>query len=74
MNGKRAGFYSITSRRAKHPAEFREDLAQLFAWLADGTIDPRVEERIRLAEIPDAHRQLETGGLSGKLVMVPQLA
>jgi NADPH:quinone reductase len=70
-NGKRARFYSITSYRDKHPAHFREDLGQLFAWLADGTIRPRVAERLGLADVPDAHRRLEAGGLDGKLVLVP---
>ncbi len=34
-NGKRAGFYSITSLRRSHPDWFKEDLAKLiarFAW------------------------------------------
>lgn len=70
-NGKRAGFYSITSLRKKHPDWFREDLGQLFSWLADGTIAPRVQERIRLEDVADAHRQIERGGLTGKLVIVP---
>ena len=70
-NGKRAGFYSITKLRKQHPKWFAEDLAQLFAWLADGSIDPRVQERIDLDGIADAHRRLERGGLTGKLVIVP---
>jgi len=70
-NGKRAGFYSITKMRAAHPGWFREDLAQLMAWLADGTIRPRVAERIGLADVPEAHRRIEAGGLDGKLILVP---
>jgi NADPH:quinone reductase-like Zn-dependent oxidoreductase len=70
-NGKRAGFYSITKLRKAHPDWFAEDLAQLFAWLADGSIDPRVQERIDLDDVADAHRRLERGGLTGKLVIVP---
>jgi NADPH2:quinone reductase len=72
-NGKRAGFYSITSLRKKHPDWFREDLAALFALLAAGEIAPRIAERIRLADVPDAHRRLEAGGLDGKLVIDPAL-
>ncbi len=70
-NGKRAGFYSITSMRKHHPAWFREDLSRLFAMLAEGEIAPRIEARIRLQDIPSAHEQLEAGGLTGKLVLVP---
>jgi len=70
-NGKRAGFYSITTLRKKHPEWFADDLAQLLAWLADGSIAPRVQERIDLEDVADAHRRLEAGGLTGKLVIVP---
>jgi len=70
-NGKRAGFYSITKLREKHPGWFREDLTRLLGWLADGTIAPRVAERIGLADVPEAHRRIEAGGLDGKLVIVP---
>jgi NADPH:quinone reductase-like Zn-dependent oxidoreductase len=70
-NGKRAGFYSITKLRDQHPEWFREDLGQLFALLADGEIRPRVEDRIGLDAVADAHRRIEAGGLSGKLVVVP---
>jgi NADPH2:quinone reductase len=70
-NGKRAGFYSITSMREQHPEWFREDLSQLFAMLGKGEIAPRIEARIGLSDIPAAHAQLESGGLTGKLVLVP---
>lgn len=70
-NGKRAGFYGITQLRKKHPEWFRKDLTELFGWLADGTIRPRVAARIGLGDVADAHRKLEAGGLDGKLVLVP---
>lgn len=70
-NGKRASFYSITQLRKKHPEWFREDLARLLGWLADGTIAPRVAERIGLADVADAHRRIEAGGLDGKIVITP---
>jgi NADPH:quinone reductase-like Zn-dependent oxidoreductase len=70
-NGKRAGFYSITSLRKQHPEWFREDLSQLFAWLAEGRISPRIEARIGLQDVAAAHTRLEAGGLTGKLVITP---
>lgn len=70
-NGKGAGFYSITSLRKKRPDWFREDLATLFEMLAAGSIEPRVQERIRLEDVAEAHRQIERGGLTGKLIIVP---
>ncbi len=67
--GKRALFYSINVMRARHPAWFREDLERLFGLLADGTIRPRVAERISFDDVAEAHRHLEAGGLEGKLVL-----
>jgi NADPH:quinone reductase-like Zn-dependent oxidoreductase len=72
-NGKRAHFYSITALRKAHPEWFTEDLGALFALLAKGAIAPRVAERIRFDQVADAHRKLEAGGLTGKLVIDPTL-
>jgi NADPH:quinone reductase-like Zn-dependent oxidoreductase len=71
--GKRLSLYSINALRARHPAWFREDLEQLFAMLAAGTIAPRIAARISFEEVADAHRRLEAGGLDGKLVLCPDL-
>lgn len=70
-NAKRAGFYSITSMRKSHPEWFREDLAKIFALLERGELAPRIARRIGLDGVADAHRDLERGGLDGKLVIVP---
>jgi NADPH:quinone reductase-like Zn-dependent oxidoreductase len=70
---KRACFYSINAMRARHPAWFREDLERLFELLATHNIRPRVAERISFAEVAEAHRRLETGGLEGKLVLCADL-
>ncbi len=69
-NGKRAGFYSITSMRKSHPEWFREDLGKIFAHLERGELAPRIARRIGLEGVADAHRDLERGGLDGKLVIV----
>ncbi|RXH35293.1 oxidoreductase [Bradyrhizobium nanningense] len=71
--GKRVYFYSINLMRARHPAWFREDLARLFELLAARAIRPRVAERISFAEVAEAHRRLEAGGLEGKIVLCPDL-
>jgi NADPH:quinone reductase-like Zn-dependent oxidoreductase len=70
-NGKRAGFYSISALREKHPQWFREDLAALFALLAEGKLAPRVQA-ITLDEVPEASRKVEAGGLDAKPVYVPK--
>ncbi len=71
--GKRARFYSVNWMRARHPAWFKEDLAQLITLLANGAIRPRIAARISFDEVADAHRRLEAGGLDGKLVLCPDL-
>jgi len=69
--GKRTQFYSINIMRAQHPNWFREDLEQLFNLLATRSIQPRIAERISFDRVPESHRQLEKGGLEGKLVLCP---
>jgi NADPH:quinone reductase len=71
-DGRRTRLYSITTLRKKHPDWFATDLEALFGRLADGDIRPTVAERLRMEDVPDAHRRLEAGGLSGKLVLVPE--
>lgn len=69
--GKRTRFYSINVMRARHPDWFKQDLAYLFELLSSGRIKANVAERISFADVPNAHRRLETGGLEGKLVLCP---
>jgi hypothetical protein len=72
--GKRIRIYSINAMRARHPAWFRADLERLLGLLAAGAIRPRVAERISFDEVASAHRRLEAGGLTGKLVLCPAVA
>jgi NADPH:quinone reductase-like Zn-dependent oxidoreductase len=71
--GERARFYSINVTRARRPAWFRADLERLLGMLAAGAIRPRVAERIGFDGVIQAHRNLEAGGLEGKLVLCPDL-
>jgi NADPH:quinone reductase-like Zn-dependent oxidoreductase len=70
-NGRAARFYSITALRKRHPGWYRADLEKLFELLAEGRIHPRIAERIGLADVADAHRRIERGGLDGKIVICP---
>jgi NADPH:quinone reductase len=70
-NGRAARFYSITAVRKRHPDWYRADLEQLFELLAQGRIHPRIAGRIGLADVADAHRRIEKGGLDGKIVICP---
>ena len=62
-------FYSITQVRDAHPDWFREDLAQLFRLLAEEKIDPQVWRTMPLQQAAEAHRLIENGEVSGKIVL-----
>ena len=69
--GKRAVFYSITSRRKSRPDEFKEDMAAVFGLLRNGAIRPVVVDRLPLADARKAHERIDAGGLGGKIVLLP---
>ena len=68
-NGHATAFYSIGAMRRQHPAWFSDDLAALFAMLAEGRITPVVSEVLPLAEVQRAHERVEAGDVPGKLVL-----
>lgn len=47
-----------------------EDMKQLARLLEEGHLKPTVSHRFSLAEIPQAHRQIETGRIRGKVVVI----
>ncbi len=49
----------------------RNAMEQVMAALAAGEIAPRIHARLPLAEAAEAHRLLESGGVTGKVVLVP---
>jgi NADPH:quinone reductase-like Zn-dependent oxidoreductase len=55
--------------RRNHPEWFKQDLATLFAMLADQRFDPAVAEVVPLTEVRRAHERVEAGEVQGKLVM-----
>jgi len=67
----RISLYSVTGLRKRHPAWFQEDLALLFERLLQGTVQVRIDRRIGFEAVPDAHRALEHGGVSGKIILIP---
>jgi NADPH:quinone reductase-like Zn-dependent oxidoreductase len=48
-----------------------EQLASLVSLVATGEIPLSVAKRVPLAQAAEAHRLMESGGLGGKLVLVP---
>ena len=49
----------------------RHAMEQAMAALAAGEIAPRIDARLPLAEAAEAHRMLESGDVTGKVVLVP---
>jgi NADPH:quinone reductase-like Zn-dependent oxidoreductase len=74
FHGRRALWYSITSRRLSHPEEFGADMAALFELLRNGAIHPVVIDREPLAAAKNVHARIDAGGLGGKIVLLPWLA
>lgn len=71
FGARRAVFYSITSRRKTHPAEFTSDMAVLLGMLRDGAIHPAVVDRLPLSAARDVHARIDAGGVGGKIVLLP---
>ena len=53
------------------PAELRARAADLFAWLADGSLHVRVGATFSLTEAAAAHRALEGRSTTGKVLLLP---
>lgn len=54
----------------KRPQRFSEDMALLFGWLVDGSIDPAIDMTLPLSEARKAQEMLENGNVQGKIVLL----
>lgn len=54
-----------------HPDQLRQSYEVLFRYLEEGTVKPHIQEQIPLAEASHAHRLLESGAVTGKLILKP---
>lgn len=74
-NGKRATFYDLWAGHATRKARFRrhlqEDLGQVLALLADGTLQPVIAARYPLTEAAAALTLAESRTTNGKIVLLP---
>lgn len=74
-NGRRATFYDLWAGRRRQADRFRarlrEDLGQVLALLADGTLTAQVAARYPLTEATAALRLAESRTVVGKVVLVP---
>jgi NADPH2:quinone reductase len=69
LRGRHGSFYGITAKYRKDAAPFREDLAKVFALLAEGKIDPMIAQTFPLLEARKALELLAAGGVAGKVVL-----
>ena len=68
---KRVLPYSIQWLKRLRPAWFRQDLIALFDLLQQQKIKPLIAQRFPLAEARHAHELLGKGGVTGKIVLMP---
>ena len=70
-----AGSVFLTRPTLRHhiatPSELEARSADLFGWIADGTLCVRVHERYPLAQARRAHEDLQGRRTTGKLLLVP---
>jgi len=74
-NGRRATFFNLWAGKARNPhryrAELHQDLGEVFMLLAKGEITAQVARAFPLAQAADALRYAESGGIVGKVVLLP---
>jgi NADPH2:quinone reductase len=63
--------YSIQWLMRLKPACFRHDLLTLFDLLGQNKIKPLIAQRLPLCQARHAHELLESGGVIGKIVLMP---
>jgi NADPH:quinone reductase-like Zn-dependent oxidoreductase len=74
-NGRSATFFNLWAGRRLRPARFRaqlrEDLDAVLQLLAQGAITAQVAREFPLTQAAEALRYAESGGITGKVVLVP---
>lgn len=70
-DGRRVTSYQIAKLRDRRPDWFRADLGVLLELLLHGQLAPLIAERVPLSQARRAHELLGSGGVTGKLVLVP---
>jgi NADPH2:quinone reductase len=54
----------------REPKAFRQGLAELFAWYAEGRVKPAIDTRLPMSALPAAYDRMGTRQVCGKLVLV----
>jgi NADPH2:quinone reductase len=77
-NGRKATFFNLWAGKKTRPnryrAQLREDLRGVLDLVADGSITPQVAKEFPLHEAAEAMRFAESGGITGKVVLIPKRA
>ncbi|MBA3869960.1 MAG: zinc-binding dehydrogenase [Anaerolineae bacterium] len=68
-DGKSVRFVGLIPENLRD--SYREDLTKLVIYLAEGKINPIINRTFPLSEVAEAHRYLESGEVTGKLVLTP---
>lgn len=75
-NRRRASFFDLWAGCRRRPerfrAELRADLERVFALLRDGHVEAQIAARYPLTEAAAALRFAESGGHTGKVLLVPE--
>lgn len=53
------------------PKKYQQELKYLCFLVENGTLKPKIAERVSIEEVPDAQRYLETGKVNGTIVCLP---
>jgi NADPH2:quinone reductase len=70
-DGRKASWFNVRVTRDQHPEWFREDLGQLFRYLAARQIQPVIAARLPLREAQRANEMLEKSQVTGKIILLP---
>ncbi len=70
LRGRHGKFYGITLMYRKDPQPLRQDLAKIFALLAEKKIDPQVHRTFPLLNAREALELLAAGSVEGKIVLI----
>jgi NADPH:quinone reductase-like Zn-dependent oxidoreductase len=77
-NGRRATFFNLWAGRRRnlerHRRELGEDLGQVLELLRQGELTAQIAKRFALTDAAAALRYAEAGGITGKVILVPDTA
>ena len=76
-NGRSATFFNLWAGRKLRPeryrAELRNDLGAVLALVQQGALTPQVAREFALTDAAAALRYAESGGIAGKVILVPEV-